>query len=127
QGPEILAISLKGDDPAEMKVVVNKVMKTYLDEFLNAEEQRRKARLDQLTDYRAKHEKILGQKRDILTSFAPALGNGDARVGGGVHEVRAQQLSQATQDLHKVQADRARLELTLTAKQNKAKGPNTLV
>jgi polysaccharide biosynthesis transport protein len=128
QGPEILAISLKGDDQAEMKVLVNKVMKTYLDEFINTEEQRRKARLDQLTDFRAKHEKILGQKRDILASFAPALGTGDARIVGGAHEVRAQQLSQANQDLHKVQADKARLELTLTAKQNKAKAPtNALV
>jgi capsular exopolysaccharide synthesis family protein len=127
QGPEILAISLKGDDTAEMKVLVNKVMKTYLDQFLNAEEQRRKARLDQLTEFRAHHEKILSQKRDILASFAPTLGNGDARVVGGIHEFRAQQLGQATQDLHKAQADKARLELTLAAQQSKAKSPTSVL
>jgi hypothetical protein len=44
-GPEILSIALSGDKPEELVVLVNAVMKAYLDEFANEEVNKRRERL----------------------------------------------------------------------------------
>jgi capsular exopolysaccharide synthesis family protein len=50
KGPEILQISMKGDNPAALKMVVNAVMKAYLDEFINTEAREREEHLKRLTE-----------------------------------------------------------------------------
>jgi capsular exopolysaccharide synthesis family protein len=121
KGPEILRIAMKGDKTDELKILINAVMKAYLDEFINTEERRRRAHLEQLTELRTGHEKILAQKRAALRAFAPRMGNGDARALGGIHGIKMQQLGLVSQDLHRLQADRARLESALKAQQSRLK------
>jgi len=112
-GPEVLRIALKGDDPEALKVVVNGVMKAYLEEFINNQEVKRRERLDQLKNLREKQQNVVRAKRELLETFTPKLGTGDPRVLAVWHEIKLKQLSNAKNELVVVQAELSKAELEL--------------
>src|SRR5262249_24350498 len=110
-----------GEDPEDMAVLVDAVMKAYLEEFVNSEESRRGARLRQLTGLEVRHKKILGEKRQKLAAFAPKLG-GDPKIAGGLHESKIKQLGLAREELQGLGDDKRKLERHLLTYETKAKG-----
>lgn len=78
--PEILSVSLGGDPPVELKVLVDAVVNSYLQEIVNKEQIKRQARLDQLEKISAKYQDSLRQKRQMLRRVAENVGTGDKQA-----------------------------------------------
>jgi capsular exopolysaccharide synthesis family protein len=111
EGPEILRISLSGDDREELTAVVNGVMTAYLDEFINNERTRRRAQLKQLEKLRAERLTSLQAKRRILQRFAPRLGVGDPKVLAVWQEVKLKALGEAQKELLEIKSQLRKQEL----------------
>ncbi len=73
-GPEILSISLTGDEPTDLVPLVNAIMKAYLKEFVLREETARTKHIDHLRKLRDQAEQLVTQKRDILEDYVPKVG-----------------------------------------------------
>lgn len=112
-GPEILSISLAGDKPEELVVLVNAVMKAYLDEFANEEVKKRQARLEHLKGLKAQQENVLKAKLKILERFAPKLGAGDAKNVQVWYEMKVKHLGKAKDQLLAVQGQIRKAEIDL--------------
>ena len=63
-GSEVMEISLSGDDPEEIAGIVNAVKKAYMDEVVNVDTNRRKARHDQLKAIKENYTEILKERRE---------------------------------------------------------------
>ncbi|HZY87031.1 MAG TPA: hypothetical protein VFE78_19505 [Gemmataceae bacterium] len=112
-GPEILSISLAGDRPQELVVLVNAVMRAYLDEFVNEEDTKRRARLEHLKGLRAQRERVLKTKQQLLEKFAPKLGDGDPKNARAWLEMKVKLLGQARDQLLEVQREMRKQEIDL--------------
>jgi capsular exopolysaccharide synthesis family protein len=74
EGSEIIQIKKSGPEPGEELALVNAVIKAYEKEVVEAENDLRKKRLDELeSQYNARHEE-LRKKRDSLRQMAEDLG-----------------------------------------------------
>lgn len=111
QGPEILTITIKGDEPYDLVVFVNAVARAYLDEFVNTEQRRLRVRTDKLKELQWRHHNLLQEKRAQLQRMKADLGG----VGDGV----LKQMLSAHEELQSVQADLAKAEVAV--KQREAK------
>jgi succinoglycan biosynthesis transport protein ExoP len=112
-GPEVLRIALQGDDAESLKLVVNGVMKAYLEEFINNQEIKRKDRLEHLKQLRDKHEMALRAKRELLETFTPKLGTGDPKILAVWSEIKLTQLAAAKKELLEVQFELSKAEREL--------------
>jgi capsular exopolysaccharide synthesis family protein len=79
-GPEILRISLSGDRPEDLPVVVNAIARTYLRDFADEAANQRQAHLKRLQAIRAELEAKLKPKKEALIRQAPDGGVGDPKV-----------------------------------------------
>ncbi|HKB39981.1 MAG TPA: AAA family ATPase [Gemmataceae bacterium] len=104
-GPEILSISLAGDEPKDLVTLVDAVMQAYLDEFVNRENKQRTKQLDHLRKWRVTQEGDLKQLQVILEKFAPKVGFGDSKGPNGQREVKKSFLEQMRSRLVAVQID----------------------
>lgn len=119
-GPEVLRISMKGDDAESLKVIVNGVMKAYLEEFINNEDTKRKEHLQHLKSLLEEREAARRAKRDLLEKFTPRLGTGDAAVLTVLHEIKIKQLANVKNALVVVQAELSKAEIDLKGLQKTA-------
>jgi capsular exopolysaccharide synthesis family protein len=112
QGPEILRITMHGDRAADLVVLVNAVMKAYLEEFVHAEGRRRASRLAHLEEMLADHSRSLREKR---LKLAASMGNTAGPASkDGVPTEKMREAELASQKLHAIQAEIERLELKLS-------------
>jgi capsular exopolysaccharide synthesis family protein len=110
QGAEILRISMTGEEPDDLVVLVNAVMRTYVEKFVNTEEKKRKAKLAQLERLKSEHGKQLTAKQLALRASAPKLGVIDARSLTAFQEMQMQQLASAREQLGLRQEEKWGLE-----------------
>jgi uncharacterized protein involved in exopolysaccharide biosynthesis len=61
--PEILRITLTGDQPDDLMVLLNAVSDAYLREYVNRDEHERQAQLDKLQGLCTQYEETVGTKR----------------------------------------------------------------
>lgn len=113
QGPEVLSISMKGDETEDMPVILNAVMKAYLEEFVNVEEARLKARLQKLTEVQTKQQQAVSQKRAKLHKLAAKMGAGDWRLIHGLHDSLLKQMHHVKEELQTIEADRSKAALAV--------------
>lgn len=78
--PEILRISLTGDEPTELAEIVNSVKDAYLEEVVNAERKQRIARLNDLERIFEQTEEKVRLKEKRVNDLAQELGTGDAQA-----------------------------------------------
>ena len=76
--PEILSISMTGDQPEELSILVEAVRDAYLREIVNREHNELNTRLEALKDFYSAKEKIVSRRRQTLRGLAQALGSHDA-------------------------------------------------
>jgi polysaccharide biosynthesis transport protein len=110
QGAEILRISMTGEEPGDLVVLVNAVMKIYVEKFVNSEERRRKTRLAQLDRLKTEHNKQLTAKQLALRTSAPKLGAIDAHALNAFQEIQMQQLASAREQMGLRREEKWRLE-----------------
>src|SRR5262249_27417980 len=71
---ELASVSMTGEDPAELIVLVNAVTGAYLKEVLNEETKQRSQKLAELDDIYTKAKEKLRVKRETLRKRAEELG-----------------------------------------------------
>lgn len=110
-GPELPRITLSGDNPEQLKVLVQAIVDAYMHEIVNAQTKRRMERLDQLKEVSTKYKERLGRLVSAKNELAKAIGSGDNKVIALKQEMAQKQLSLAEAELIKVESDLRRLEL----------------
>lgn len=78
--PEILRVSIAGDDPQALATLVNAVKDAYLEEVVLAERKQRIARLADLERIYQDTEKKVRQREERISSLAKQLGSGDSKA-----------------------------------------------
>ncbi len=78
--PEILRLSIAGDQPQELATLVNAVKDAYLEEVVLAERKQRIARLADLERIYQDTEKKVRQREERISSLAKQLGSGDSKA-----------------------------------------------
>jgi capsular exopolysaccharide synthesis family protein len=78
--PEILRITLAGEQPDELLLLVAAVREAYLSEMVNKEQNRRLARLEQLKKLYGEFDGSLREKQRALRNLADDLGSRDSRL-----------------------------------------------
>jgi capsular exopolysaccharide synthesis family protein len=112
-GPELLRVSVSGDNSEDLKVIVSAVVEAYLKEIVNKEHNRRIKRHDRLKDIYNKYEEKLRTKRRTLRELADAIGAGNATNAAIQQRIALEQLSRSQSELAKLHSDVLRLEVEI--------------
>ncbi len=91
--PEILKISLEGDNPDDITKIVNAVKDAYLDEVVLADRKQRITRLNELERIHSETEEKVRQKEQRVESLAKELGTGDSQALSIKHQMALEQIS----------------------------------
>src|SRR5262249_35857179 len=121
-GTELLQISMKGDRPEELTILVDAITTAYLREIVNKEHDKRLKRLDQLKKIYAQAEEGLRAQRQTLKNLAEASISGDDKALSVAQQFALEQLNMAKKDLMQYRSERLRLEAELKG-QEAAKAP----
>lgn len=97
-GPEILRVSLSGEDPQALPVLVNGVVQAYLQEIVNADQVKQQARVEQLMENYRRFEDTLRRKRATLRELETSLGVEDPQTVALRYQSALQQLSVAQKE-----------------------------
>jgi len=128
---EILQISMSGDRPQDIEVILTKIIKGYMERNVNKERKDREARLDQLRVLWTRYQEKLKVKREFLKKLAQTVGSDDRRTLSIKGQLSHEQLALAETErmrnrteLSKLQAKISVLELHQTAVRPAAGQPN---
>ena len=116
--PEILAVSMSSDRPEEAKVVVDAVVRAYLDEVVNKEDGKRHDRLEQLRKFHADHSQNLDKKRAALRDKAEGLGSQDSQVIALRQKNAQEEYGRTRSELLQIQSELRRAEVELKSLQS---------
>jgi succinoglycan biosynthesis transport protein ExoP len=113
-GPDILTISMSGDNDADLKEITAAVMNAYLEEFVSKQNQRRVTQGDKLAEIKNKCEDALRDKRKTLQDVLDAATKSDAGDLVLKQQKALAQLGATQQELGKVRSDVLRLKAMVT-------------
>jgi capsular exopolysaccharide synthesis family protein len=119
--PEILRISMTGEDPISLPMIVDAVRRAYLHEIVQKETRARQARLDKLREMFADNDGILRGKRDTLKRMATSLGSQDKKLLAVTQEFSAQHLRELQSELLKRESELRTTQLELVAQMTREK------
>jgi capsular exopolysaccharide synthesis family protein len=118
-GPEILRVSLAGENADDITVILNEITRVYLREYAKQELGRAAARTRQLQDNYRRIADSLREKRQRLRVREQQLGLDDPQVAQVRYQMTLQQLAAAQNQRLQVQLDRQKAQgehLSLKAK-----------
>ncbi len=122
-GPELPQLSLRGNDPEMLKVLLAAVVDAYMQEVVEKQTKRRTERLDQLntiaTTYHDRLKRITNKRNEL----AKAIGANDNRVIVLKQELAQKQLARAQAELLNVDEELRRMELEVKTAQANASIP----
>jgi polysaccharide biosynthesis transport protein len=75
---EVMAVSISGDDPKEIKALVKAVVDAYCSEVVNVEQDQKRSRLSELERICAEKELDMRTKRELLKSMTENTGISDS-------------------------------------------------
>jgi polysaccharide biosynthesis transport protein len=110
-GPELPRITMTGDNPEQLKVLVEAVADAYLTEIAGLQKRRRKDRIEKLNEIKVISRRGLDTLVKARNELAEAIGSGDNKVIALKQEMAQKQLSLAQAELLKVDADLRRMDL----------------
>jgi capsular exopolysaccharide synthesis family protein len=114
--PEILKISMTGEDPDELTKLVNAIRDAYMREILGKEGTDRRKRLDKLKEIFGEADRTLQSKRDLLRKMAEELGSSkDSKVMEKTQELALKTMDNLLKELLVTQSKlrRARMDLDI--------------
>jgi capsular exopolysaccharide synthesis family protein len=111
-GPEFLRVSLSGNEPQDLEILVNEIIDSYLQDVVSDESRGRRRHLEQLQELAAKYDDIMRDKRQTLRNLAKGIGSGEAKTLAVKHRIALEQqalvqkeILQLDSDLRKLQAE----------------------
>jgi hypothetical protein len=120
---EILQVSLSpasGLSGPDQAVIINAVVRAYIDEVVNVDLKRRMERLDNLKKLKEKYNDLLRKKRETLRRLAESVGR-DERIQGLEKEAWPRLYGELRSQRIKLRMERAEVE-TLLERRKKAGG-----
>jgi polysaccharide biosynthesis transport protein len=112
-GPEILRITMNGDRPGELVLLLDSITEAYLKEIVNNEHNKRMDRVKQLEKLAGLKSDELQRKRAQFQNLAKTAGSHDAQGLGLAHKFALEQLNMAQTELMKCQSEILHLGVTL--------------
>jgi len=112
-GPEVLRISIEGNNPDELKTLINLITDSYLDEIGNREYNQRTERHDFLKDLHRKYEEKIQRRKDNLRDLAKAAGSGSAQNLILKQALAMQESAQAKNELVSVQSEIRKIDVKI--------------
>jgi succinoglycan biosynthesis transport protein ExoP len=117
-GSEILRISMSGEDPKEIEMLVNAVKDAYLQEVVNKERDQRLQRMSDLERiYNEREEKALS-KRTALKQLARTLGTSDSQALTFKQHIALEHFAELKKEQTRLHFERMRAEARLAARQS---------
>jgi polysaccharide biosynthesis transport protein len=104
-GPEMLSITLNGDDPDVLVPVVNAVAHAYVDVIAGKDHQKRQNRLLELKDVQSRYAQKAAAKQKALSDLALAVGSRDVQNLFLKQRMVLEELIQAKRQLASVQTE----------------------
>jgi hypothetical protein len=114
-GPEILTVSLSGNDPSELVAVVNGVTRAYLREVVDKEQQDRFAVLDKLKAILTNIELRLRDKKKALRAVAEMAGANDPANLSVKQRLALEQLAASQREFTDLKSELRRLSIEAAA------------
>jgi capsular exopolysaccharide synthesis family protein len=108
-GPEILSISLSGDDAQVLMAVVNAVAKAYTEVIVGKDHQKQKDRLQELKSAHSHYTQKVQAKQKDLTELAVAAGSRDVQNLFLRQRIVLEDLKEAKKQLATAQAEAKKL------------------
>jgi capsular exopolysaccharide synthesis family protein len=120
--PEIMAITMSGDDPKAVELILNAVRDAYLKEVVGRERKIRNEQLDELRKVFTEYDTLLREKRRALRTMSDDLGARDAKILVLKQELNLKALSEIQTELIQLQSRlrMARLEAAFQQQKEKA-------
>jgi capsular exopolysaccharide synthesis family protein len=123
-GPEILSISLNGDDPDELKVLVDVIKNVYLDEFVQKDRIKREQKLDTLKDFSVDYARRIHNLRRELKVISDKPDSNDPKK---LRTLNEDFLAQTNKDLLTVRSELLKLKAETTLPPANPKGNSETV
>ena len=124
-GSELMRVSLSGDRPGDLALIVNAVTEAYLDEILSKDHNERAAASAKLKSLLDEYNDKLSRQRDQLRKLAQTVGSDDKQTLAMKQQIAVQQLSQEQAEVLRVQGElkRSRVELAVLREKPEAQAP----
>lgn len=103
--PEILRISMTGDEPAELAILVNAVREAYLREVVNKERIERHAQYEHLQKLYGAYDDILKTHRRTLHELARAVGSRNTETLAHKQRFAQERLGGTQRELLRIQSE----------------------
>jgi capsular exopolysaccharide synthesis family protein len=113
-GMDFLRLSMAGNDPKEMEILLNAVRDSYFRNVVNKESEARTARVDQLKALARKYEERLRTRRRLLRELAQSIGSSKTEAQAVTQKLAMEQLGQAQQELIGLKSEVRRLQVDLS-------------
>lgn len=113
KGSEILEVTLSGDHPQDLPVIINATLDSYLSLVVDEERKERAIRLSQLENLWNRYQKDLDAKRKSLETLAASAGSDNRDELAMSRQFKQAQLGLAQQEVMRVNADLIRAEAEL--------------
>jgi capsular exopolysaccharide synthesis family protein len=126
-GPDVMRVSLSGDYPEDLAVILNEVVKAYLQEYAAKEKAKAAARIKQLREGYQKCAEDLRQQRANFSQRLEAAGLEDPQAASARHQTALQRLASAQGKELTLRLELTRLEVQLASELAQLKAPDTLV
>jgi hypothetical protein len=118
-GPEILKITMVGDRPDDMVIIVNAVKDAYLKEIINKESTQRSSRYDHLKSLLGLYEDKTKTKKRTLREMAEALGAKDEKNLALRQQIALKEQAHSQAELTRVRAEVRKLRVDLGIRMSK--------
>ena len=120
--PEILCISLIGEQSDELAILVEAVRDAYLREIVERQQHEQNTRLERLKEFYAAKEKIVSRRRQTLRGLAQAIGSNDAFTLARMQQYLLDRLGTAEKELMQLRSElrKAQVEDSVQASREKA-------
>lgn len=112
---EILFIGLSSDDPHEVVALVNAVTDAYMEEIVNDDNNRRKARLADLEKILTKYQDDMKARKENLKLLSKRAGSSDRQTVEYKNQLAMERTNYAKQDLRSLQLQlrQAKMDLAI--------------
>jgi capsular exopolysaccharide synthesis family protein len=120
--PEIMSISMSGDDPKAVALLLNAIRDAYIKEVVQRDRKLRNERYDDLLKIYTTYDDMVREKRRTLKAMSEDLGSQDLKVLAFHQEFAVRGLSELENQRIRLQSQLrdARLEMTLQGDPDKA-------
>jgi capsular exopolysaccharide synthesis family protein len=119
--PEILSISMTGDHPEELAILIEAVRDAYLQEIVNREQNELTTKLERLKEFYTAKETIVNRKKQTLRGLAQAIGSHDAFTLARLQQYLLERLGLAQKELTQLRSELRKMQAEAVVEESKEK------